>query len=866
MMIHFDIPTFGKLILGLSLLSAAYTFALSLAATRGGLGLLKGARYGMHATTALLGVGVAVLGYAFLTHDFRIIYVERYSDRSMPWIYLLASLWGGQDGSLLWWTFLLGGYASLFTFTIRDRELSLQPLILATLSSIVIFFILLQLLSANAFATHLADPPLDGNGLNPLLQNYWMMIHPPTLYLGFVGWAVPFAIVIAALIKGKLSGEWIHLARPWVMIAWTFLSIGLLLGCVWSYEELGWGGYWAWDPVENASFMPWLIATAYLHSAIIEERYSMMKVWNVFLMILTFVMVIFGTFLTRSGLIASVHSFARSDIGNYFIVYIGLISVISFGLMIWRLPLLQGRRDIVSLKSREFAFLLNNWILLAIMAIVFFLTISPLASEWLRGEEVTWGAAAYNQIVAPFGVVLLLLAGLGPLIAWRKMTGKGLLHAIKWPSILGLAAAITHLALGARFDRPAFVEATRIFDTRAGDLFAAFLGIAPLLTTFSVFLVIGSVLQEFHRGASARVSSKKESYLRALRRVSFRARRRYGGYIVHIGVALMYLGFAGASWDAEYEAAVRPGETMEAGKFTLRYTQPRVELDPEKRMVFVDMEVYRDGKLLQTVSPAKYIYRAAPESPTTEVSIRTRLGEDLYVILSALDAETRRAIVQVKVRPFVLWIWLGGIIGILGSLFAQLPDPRRVARESLARRRPALSPAAAGIGFLLAALGLGMPGPALAQGGSSSLHAGSVTIEDPEERELFSRLLCQCGACERLPLDSCACGWADDKRAEIRARMAVGETQEGIIASYRALYGVKALSVPPDEGLDRATWALPVGLALLAAGGVFFVGRRLRADGSKGGQRNDAEAPPAISDEELDARLARELARLEEEE
>src|SRR5690606_917312 len=260
-----------------------------------------------------------------------------------------------------------------------------------------------------------------------------------------------------------------------VMIAWTFLSIGLLLGCVWSYEELGWGGYWAWDPVENASFMPWLIATAYLHSAIIEERYSMMKVWNVFLMILTFVMVIFGTFLTRSGLIASVHSFARSDIGNYFIVYIGLISVISFGLMIWRLPLLQGRRDIVSLKSREFAFLLNNWILLAIMAIVFFLTISPLASEWLRGEEVTWGAAAYNQIVAPFGVVLLLLAGLGPLIAWRKMTGKGLLRAVAMPTAVGLVVVLLHAIFGGALERPAVVDVSRIFDPRAGDVFAGFL-------------------------------------------------------------------------------------------------------------------------------------------------------------------------------------------------------------------------------------------------------------------------------------------------------------------------------------------------------------------------------------------------------
>jgi cytochrome c-type biogenesis protein CcmF len=855
-MLQFDVPALGKLVLALALVASAYTFALSLASVRGGLGLLQGARKGLYATSALVAVGVCVLAYAFLTHDFRIIYVERYSDRSMPWYYLLTSLWGGQDGSLLWWTFLLCGYSTAFTAWVGGRHLQLQPAIIAVLSSIVAFFLLLQLFSANPFATYVGDAPLDGNGLNPLLQNYWMMIHPPSLYMGFVGWSVPFAVVVAALVTGRLSSEWIHLARPWVMISWTFLSLGLLLGCLWSYEELGWGGYWAWDPVENASFMPWLVGTAYLHSAIIQERYSMMKVWNVFLMCLTFFMTIFGTFLTRSGLIASVHSFARSDIGNYFLAYLGVLVVVSMTLIVYRLPELKGRRDIVSLKSREFAFLLNNWILLAIMVIVLFLTISPLVSEWLRGEEVTWGAAAYNQIIAPFGVVLLLLAGLGPLIAWRKMTGRGLARAIAAPTALGLVAVVVHAIFGGHWERPPVVDVARIFDTRAGDVFSAFLGIAPILTTFSVFFVLGSVAQEFHRGAAARARSKDESYLTALGRVSFRARRRYGGYIVHVGVALMYLGFAGAAWDQEFEAALRPGEVMNVGSsHALRYVGPRMELDPEKRMVFADLEVLAGDRVLTVVSPAKYIYRAAPESPTTEVSIRSRLKEDLYVILSAIDPQTKRAIVQVKVRPLVLFIWLGGIIALLGSIFTTLPDPKKMARRAIASSGMGAA-FAASLGILVALA----PAPLLADSGSSSLHAGSVTIEDPFERELFGRLLCQCGACERLPLDTCVCGWADEKRYEIRQRLAVGESADGIVASYRALYGVKALSVPPDEGLDRVTWALPIALSVLAVGAVLLVGRRMK----RGAAPKRAASTP--SDTDLDARLERELARLEDEE
>ena len=331
-----DIPSFGNLVLCCVLIACSYTFFTSVRASRGRPDLILSARYGTYATAALVLVAVCLLAYAFQTHDFRIRYVTRYSDRSMSWWYLVSSLWGGQDGSLLWWAFLLCGYTVAVVHWMRDRYVELQPWVMATLMVILGFFIVMMLFAANPFATYVAQAPADGEGLNPLLQNYWMTIHPPTLYLGFIGWSVPFAICIAALITGRLHNEWLQAARIWSVISWLFLSIGLVLGMIWSYEELGWGGDWAWDPVENASFMPWLVGTAYVHSVMTQERLGMLKVWNVFLLCLTFFMTIFGTFLTRSGMIASVHSFARSDIGIWFVWFMVLIAVVSFGLMFWR--------------------------------------------------------------------------------------------------------------------------------------------------------------------------------------------------------------------------------------------------------------------------------------------------------------------------------------------------------------------------------------------------------------------------------------------------------------------------------------------------------------------------------------------------
>jgi cytochrome c-type biogenesis protein CcmF len=676
-----DVPTLGTFVLYAALIACGYTFAVSLAAAGGRPRMLRSARMGTFATVALVACAVFLLAYAFQTHDFRIRYVARYSDRSMPAIYLWTSLWGGQDGSLLWWSFLLSGYTAAFTWWIGDRYRELQPYIFATLMTVFAFFFVLMLFAANPFATTFGPPPPDGEGLNPLLQNYWMVIHPPSLYMGLTGWAIPFAFVVAALITGRLGNEWILASRRWVLVAWGFLSLGNMLGMFWSYEELGWGGYWAWDPVENASFMPWLTATAYLHSVMIQERKGMLKVWNVFLLIWTFILTIFGTFLTRSGLIASVHSFARSDIGVYFAWYLvllvaattllvayripdlrygwrigstefavaagfgfvsalvlfvtgtefdillfagaallpaGLVGVVKLvevlRLDVWKQPArVEGKRRIVeSLLSREFAFLFNNWILIGMLGFVMISTTFPLLSEALRGETVTVGPEFYNQWMVPLGVILLFLMGVGPAISWRKATGKNLLQAFRLPALAGVVCAIGHVVGGSAAGFPAYVEVQPMYDTGIGDWLAFITGFSPVVCTSIAAFTMGTVLQEYWRGVRVRMKNKGEDPLTALVQLVSRARRRYGGYLVHAGIVLMYVGFTGAAYDTEREGALRPGQSLEVGAYELRYEGAIPEEDVNKRAVYGHLTLFR-GRLRDRVGLPGQVH--LPEPP-----------------------------------------------------------------------------------------------------------------------------------------------------------------------------------------------------------------------------------------------------------
>lgn len=910
-----DVPTLGNALICLILVSSAYTFFVSMAAARGRPRLTTAARFGTLATVAFIAAAVFLLAYAFQTHDFRIRYVARYSDRSMPAIYLWTALWGGQDGSLLWWSFLTSGYTLGFTLWMGNRWRELQPWIHATLATVFAFFAFLMLYAANPFATTFGAPPADGEGLNPLLQNYWMAIHPPALYMGMTGWAVPFAIVISALATGRLRDEWVLMSRRWVLLAWGFLSLGNLLGMFWSYEELGWGGYWAWDPVENASFMPWLLATAFLHAVMIQERRGMMKVWNVALITGTFFFTIFGTFLTRSGLIASVHSFARSDIGIHFGWYMGFLAIVIVTLICWRLPELRGKRidredlfdgqlprilripiapfllyawslervrerfgklplqdrrppAIESILSREFAFLMNSWILVGMLFFILISTTFPLLSEWLRDETVTVGPVFYNRWMIPLGLLLLTLMGVGPLIAWRKATGSNLLRAFRWPLGVGLGVGALHVALGGMLGYPAFVESAPIYDTATGDALQGVYGIAPLFATSLSGFVIVTVLQEFARGTAMRMRSTKEGVFTALIQLVARARRRYGGYIVHLGIVLGYLGFLGAAYDTQHEAALRPGETMEVGGFTLRYDDSRMEVDANKRMVFADMTVMVDGREVARVSPAKFIYRTHPDMPTSEVAIRSTPAADLYVILSTVDPDTHRATIRAIHRPFVMWIWLGGLVLLFGTFIAGFPSLREILGDSrstsAAPSRPTAAAAAAAV--LLIAGGVLWVNSAHAQSdSSSSLHAGTVEINDPTERQLFERLLCMCGDCQRLPLSSCGCAFAEDLRADLRGELAAGRTVPELQADYRTRFGAAAISLPTDSGLDRALWVVPLSGLALALGVLLAVGRRWQRRGARDLASDTGESKgEGKNTREYDDRLDDELRRFED--
>ncbi|MCS6858261.1 MAG: cytochrome c biogenesis protein CcsA, partial [Sandaracinaceae bacterium] len=782
-----------------------------------------------------------------------------------PW-YLLAALWGGQDGSLLWWTFLLSVYTLVFCVWVKDKLHEIQPYAYATLSSLTFFFTLVMLFAANPFATHRSGAtPVEGEGLNPLLQNYWMAIHPPALYLGFTGWAIPFAICVGALCTGRLDETWLIASRRWTLLAWGFLSLGNLLGMFWSYEELGWGGYWAWDPVENASFMPWLSGTAYLHSVMIQERRGLLKVWNVSLLCGTFFLTIFGTFLTRSGLIASVHSFARSDIGIYFAWYMGLLALFLFVLIAWRLPELRGKRigledafdgpfprllrlpifpligiaklieilrqrlspfhlptrkaqEIETVWSREFAFLLNNWILVGMLVFVFLATTFPLLSETLRGESVTVGPAFYNRWMLPLGLILLFLMGAGPLISWKRATARQLREALIAPTLFGLLMALLHFLFGARLGFPPLVESTDIYGTPTGKALAWLGRLAPLACSSLAAFTFAAIIQEFWRGTRARMRNGGEGFFVALFRLIARARRRYGGYIVHLGILSMYVGFLGAAYDMEREGKLEPGESLQIGPFELRYEGFRTEADFNREMLFADLSVFERGQPRGRVSPAKFLYRTHPDMPTTEVAIRSGPFADLYVILASVDPQKGSATIRVLKRPLVFWIWCGGLLVLLGTFIAAFPSVREILVERPAFLREARAASLPSILLVLVGIGLFSlwPSRLCAQNdASSSLHAGTVEIRNPIERQLFERLLCQCGECQRLPLSTCGCAWAERMRAEIRALLAQGLDPASIQADYRNRFGAGAISVPPDQGLDRLLWAAPLlGLCL----------------------------------------------------
>ena len=520
----------------------------------------------------------------------------------------------------------------------------------AVIGSVQLFFLFVMIVHTDPFATYLTEAPVDGRGLNPLLQNPYMVIHPPSLYTGLVGMTIPYAFGMAALITGYLDDSWLRAVRRWTMFSWLFLTLGLTLGMIWAYEELGWGGFWGWDPVENAGALPWFTATAFLHSVMVQERRSMLRVWNVTLVILTFFLTIVATFLTRSGIVQSVHAFGEdAQLTLWFSIFMGIVMVFSFGWVIYRLPLLRARNDLESWVSREAAFLLNNWILLFSAFFILFATLFPTLSEAVTGVRITVGPPFFNKWMVPIGLTLLFLTGVGPLLAWRKSSVSNLGYQFLWPTT---AAFVTMGAL--------YAAGFRVWIS----------GLAFGLCAF----VLGTISQEFIRGANVRREATGTDLLTAMIGLMMRSRRRYGGYIIHVGIVLMFLGFAGVGYKQSAQVLLEPGEQVEVGRFVVRHDRLSETDDGRKQMITAHMTVFRDGEQVGEMFPARWFFRKHESEPTTEVAIRRSVSEDLYITLAQYDIGDQSASFQVTVNPLVNWVWFGFGILALGTGIALLPE------------------------------------------------------------------------------------------------------------------------------------------------------------------------------------------------
>ncbi|MCZ6777525.1 MAG: heme lyase CcmF/NrfE family subunit [Acidobacteria bacterium] len=630
--------------------------------------LQESAERGVLITSVLLGVSSLILIYALVGSHFQVRYVADYTSRDLPLFYKLTGFWGGQSGSLLLWTLILSGLSSVAVLKYRDRLRDLMPGLVLVLSAIMVFFLILLNFAAKPFEL-LAFLPADGRGLNPQLQNPFMVIHPPLLYLGFVGFSVPFAFAMAALIGGRTDNTWLRATRRWTLFAWFFLSIGILLGAYWAYIELGWGGYWAWDPVENASFIPWLTGTAFLHSVMIQEKKGMLRVWNMVLVLLTFFLCILGTFLTRSGVISSVHAFARSDVAPLFVGFLSVVAVASTALILYRLPMLRSTTQIESIISREGAFLVNNVLLVVSAFAVLWATLFPILSEWVRGVKITVSSPFYNQIMTPLGLLLLLATGAGPLIAWRKASPKQLRSQFMGPTLTGL---ITTGAL----------------------IFAGVRHTGALISLGLCAFVLAAVFSEFYRGTQARVRSMGERPLPALIALVDRNKRRYGGYLVHVAIVMIFVGITGSSvFQSEAQASLKRGESMQLGPYELEYTDTSSHATPNVEVFAAHVRVRRNGQDVGVLAPERNFY-IHWDQPSSEVGLLSTLREDLYVILVGHDPRTDTATFKVYLNPLVNWIWLGGLMLIIGTHIAVLPDRReRTAHELSGLLREQLIPA-----------------------------------------------------------------------------------------------------------------------------------------------------------------------------
>jgi cytochrome c-type biogenesis protein CcmF len=736
----------------------------------------------------------------------------------------------------MFWVFLLSIFASIAVYVNRERHRELIPYVVAVVSAVQMFFLYLMVVHKNPFTTFLTSVPADGEGLNPLLQNYWMVIHPPSLYTGFVGMTIPYAFGIAALITGHLDDSWLRAVRRWTMFSWLFLSFGLTLGMIWAYEELGWGGVWAWDPVENAGLLPWFTATAFLHSVMVQERRSMLRVWNVTLVIVTFFLTIFGTFMTRSGVVQSVHAFGSdTTLAWLFTAFMVVILTGSFGLVIYRLPLLRGRNELDSWMSREAAFLVNNWVLLFSALFVLFATMFPTLSEAIAGHRLTVATPFYTKWMAPIGLILLFLTGIGPLLAWRKSTLANLRNQLIGP--VGLAVA-TLVVLA--------VLRIRLWPS----------GLCFVLCAF----VTGTIVQEFWRGGVVRRKSTGTDILTAIIGLVGRNKRRYGGYIVHLGIVLIFLGFAGGAYKLDKQVLLKLGEQTTIGSYTLRNDGVKLNDDGQKQMITGYISVFEKGKQIDTLYPARWYFRKHENEPTTEVAIRRSIGEDLYLVLAfeRANLQSQTASLQVVINPLINWIWLGFGVLALGTGIALLPE--RTYSFALAKLPEAATTTAALLALILVWGGTTV----FAQHGTATSDSVQTSFyaRNDLERQLQHEIVCTCGTCGHANIGECRkdpCGVSHEMRGQLAALIDQGKSHDEIIQAFVTKYGSEEmLGAPIDKGFNRLAWLFPY---LMGGFGAVAVG--VAAVRWSRHHPVDSAETPQQSDRELDERLDDELSNLD---
>jgi cytochrome c-type biogenesis protein CcmF len=617
--------------------------------------LILSAERAVYGVWFLLTLASGILVYALITGDYRYAYVAGHSNRAMPTIYKFTSWWGGQEGSLLFWSWLLATYAVVVVFGNRRRHRDFMPYVVAIIGTVQVFFLILNTFVVSPFQMLAKEGVVtavpDGNGLSPLLQYPAMVIHPPILYLGYIGFVVPFAFAMGSLITRQPGDGWINTTRRWSMVAWLFQSCGIVLGSAWAYHVLGWGGWWGWDAVENASLLPWLGGTAFLHSVMMQEKKGMMKVWNMVLIATTFFLCILGTTLTRSGIVSSVHAFAQSPVGKYFAIFLAIGISLTIYLILFRLDYLKSEAQLEAVSSRESSFLFNNLILLASCFAVLWGTLFPVISEYATGEKISLDAAWFNRLIIPIGLFLLFLTGVGPLFAWRKTSTESLRKNFTLPGIAALVLAGILLAAGMR---------------------SAY---AVISFGFCLFVTL-TIFMEFYRGSRAIAQKSEMNFAHAVIELTHRNTRRYGGYLVHMGIVLMFVGFTGTAFYQNRIDELKKGDSVQLGAYQFKVARIEQGENDNYRWQRAIIEATHNGQVLAPLAPEGRLYKS-DRSQLHAVDIHWRLNEDFYLNFAGMNDD--RAVIQSYVFPLISWIWIGAIVLVFGTLVALVPS--KVKRE-----------------------------------------------------------------------------------------------------------------------------------------------------------------------------------------